>query len=129
MSHDQASSLPEKSLERTSIKPQTAAELFHAIDLAFDYRGDVTLELKSGESVIGYVFGRRSDDADPFVELYLDGKPEQCLIRYRDIETIHFSGEDTAIGKSWEAWIKKKQTEALPQKVDHDYESSSEFSP
>jgi len=71
--------------------------------------------LKSGESVVGYVFGRCSDDTDPFVELFLDGTPEPCVVRYRDIEAIHFSGEDTAIGKSWEAWIKKKQTEANSQ--------------
>ncbi len=114
MSHDQSHSTHEASLERTSITPQTTAELFHAIDLAFDYRGDVTLGLKSGEQVVGYVYARQSDGADPFVELYLDGKQDKCVVRYTDIETILFSGEDTAVGKSWEAWLKKKKGEGHP---------------
>ena len=103
MSNEQASSPSETSLEHTSVNPQTGAELFHAIDLAFDYRGDVTLGLKSGGSVGGYVFGRCYDETDGFVEVFLDGKQEPRVIRYRDIEAIHFSGEDTAIRKSWEA--------------------------
>ena len=120
MSHDQSSSLPESSLEHTAIVPQTEAELCHAIDLAFDYRGDVTLDMKSGESVVGYLYARRSDVKDPFVELYLDGRPEKCEVLYKDIAAIHFSGEDTAVGKSWEAWLKKKQEDGPPPKVHQD---------
>ena len=117
MSHDQSSAPHEGSLEHTSIAPKTQAELCHAIDLAFDYRGDVTLGLKSGEPVVGYLYARRSDGPDPVVELYLDGKQEKCVVRYGDISTIHFSGEDTAVGKSWEAWLKKKQEEGLSPKA------------
>ena len=95
----------EISLEQTSITPETPADLFHAVELAFDYRGDVTLEMKSGESVVGYLFGRRTDEVDPYAELYLDNTSEKCVVRYQDIHAIHFSGKDTAVGKSWEAWI------------------------
>ncbi len=103
------------SLEQTSITPETPADLFHAIELAFDYRGDVTLEMKSGKSVVGYLFARRSDDVDPYAELYLEDHPEKCIVRYKDIQAIHFSGEDTAVGKSWEAWVKKKQGQKVSQ--------------
>ena len=111
MSSEQAPSFPEKSLEHLSLTPHTRTELERAIDLAFDYRGDVTLGLKSGESVLGYVFAYRTDQPDPFVELYLKGQADRCLVRFRDIETVTFSGEDTAAGKSWEAWLKKKHKE------------------
>jgi hypothetical protein len=32
-------------------------------------------------------------------------------IRYDQIAAIAFTGEDTATGKSWEAWIAKKDSE------------------
>ena len=35
-------------------------ELCKALESAFDYRGDVTLTLKSGETVVGYIFDRRT---------------------------------------------------------------------
>ena len=111
MSHDQSSSLPEKSLEHTRLCPQSSAELARAIDLAFDYRGDVTLELKTGSMIEGYLFSRILDHPEPFVEVYLKGQLEKCLIKYAEIAAIIFSGDDTALGKSWEAWIKKKKEE------------------
>jgi hypothetical protein len=32
-------------------------------------------------------------------------------IPYCEVITIAFTGEDTATGKSWEAWIAKKESE------------------
>src|SRR5580698_7017806 len=36
------------------------AEIFEAFEKAFDYRGDVTLTLKDGRTVNGYIFDRRT---------------------------------------------------------------------
>ena len=81
------------------------------MELAFDYRGDVTLELTSGEKVEGYIFNRQSSASLPFLELFPKGQPGELKIPYADIVAIAFSGEDTASGKSWEAWVRKKESE------------------
>jgi hypothetical protein len=86
-------------------------EAAEAIELAFDYRGDVTLMLRSGESVAGYIFIRQDAGSDPYLELFpADGPDSRCIL-YRDIVTIAFTGEDTANGKSWESWVSKKESE------------------
>jgi len=81
------------------------------VEFAFDYRGDVTLELTSGEKVEGYIFNRKSSTSPPFLELFPKGQPGELKIPYADIVAIAFTGEDTASGKSWEAWVRKKESE------------------
>ncbi len=91
--------------------PGSMKEAAEAIELAFDYRGDVTLMLRSGESVAGYIFNRQDAGSDPYLELFpADGPDSRCIL-YRDIVTIAFTGEDTANGKSWESWVSKKESE------------------
>lgn len=92
-------------------KPATDTELSDAIELAFDYRGDVTLELSSGERVTGYLFNRSVTQDGASVELFVAGSGTAKVIPYSDIRSIAFSGEDTADGKSWEAWVAKKESE------------------
>jgi hypothetical protein len=99
------------SLEGRVFRPATDAELSEAVELAFDYRGDVTLELSSGEMVLGYLFNRSVTDHGPTIEVIpTKGEPART-IPYADVRSIAFSGEDTANGKSWEAWVAKKETE------------------
>ena len=117
MSQDQPLPLPEHGLKHTRLCPQSPAEMKRAIDLAFDYRGDVTLELKTGAKIEGYLFSRTSDHPEPFMELYLKGQTEKCMIKYSELAAIVFSGEDTALGKSWESWIKKKKEEEQKKKL------------
>ena len=84
-------------------------EIHVALEKAFDYRGDVTMTLKNGDKVEGYIFDRRSGDslADSLVRLYPKNSAEKIAIRYGDIAALAFTGRDTAAGKSWEAWMKK----------------------
>jgi len=84
-------------------------EVRDAIEKAFDYRGDVSLTLKSGEKVEGYIFDRRSGKSltDSAVRLYPRSGNEKLSISYADIAALAFTGKDTAAGKSWEAWMKK----------------------
>jgi hypothetical protein len=83
-------------------------ELRAALEQAFDYRGDVTITLRSGETVVGYVFDRRlgSSLADSFVRI-LPQEGARREIAYNEIAAVAFTGRDTAAGKSWEAWVKK----------------------
>jgi transcriptional antiterminator Rof (Rho-off) len=91
--------------------PQLAGddEVRDALEKAFDYRGDVSLTLKSGEKVEGYIFDRRSGKSltDSAVRLYPRSGNEKLSISYADIAALAFTGKDTAAGKSWETWMKK----------------------
>ena len=82
-----------------------------ALEKAFDYRGDITISLKSGEKIEGYIFDRRSGQslADSVVRLYPKSSNQKISIPYADIAALAFTGKDTAAGKSWEAWMKKYQ--------------------
>ncbi|MDH5739423.1 MAG: hypothetical protein OEY77_03775 [Nitrospira sp.] len=99
------------SLEGRAFTPGSMNETMEAVELAFDYRGDVTLILRSGESVAGYIFNRQDAGSDSYLELFPADRPDPRCIPYRDIVTIAFTGEDTANGKSWESWVSKKETE------------------
>ena len=86
-------------------------ELRAALEQAFDYRGDVTLTLKSGETVVGYLFDRKTGRTltDSFVRILPQESSARRDIAYAEIATLAFSGRDTAAGKSWEAWVQKYQ--------------------
>lgn len=99
------------SLEGRVFAPRSAAETAAAVEHAFDYRGDVTLTLSSGESVAGYIFNRQGIDGEAYLELFPSDRQDPRRVWYRDILTIAFTGEDTANGKSWEAWVSKKESE------------------
>lgn len=91
--------------------PQLAGddEIRQALEKAFDYRGDITITLKNGHKVEGYIFDRRTGKslADSAVRLYPKSSDEKLSIFYSDIAALAFTGKDTAAGKSWEAWMKK----------------------
>ena len=99
------------SLEGRVFVPVTPAELSEAIELAFDYRGDVTVELKSGSRVTGYLFNRIATGEQPAMELFPSTSSGKMTIPYAEVASIAFTGEDTATGKSWEAWVAKKSSE------------------
>lgn len=92
-------------------QPGSFAELVEAVELAFDYRGDVTVSLKSGESLSGYLFNRQVSGSDSYLEVFPSNSPNARHILYDQIASIAFTGEDTATGKSWETWIAKKDSE------------------
>jgi len=99
------------SLEGRVFRPTSAAEIAEAVELAFDYRGDVTLELTSGTALAGYLYNRISTGSNPFIEIFPANHPAPRQIPYSAIASIAFTGEDTANGKSWEAWVNKKESE------------------
>jgi hypothetical protein len=86
--------------------PRTALK---AMEQAFDYRGDVTLTLRDGSSVSGYIFDRRTADRleDSHVRLLPTDSDERRTVSYAEIARIEFSGKDAAHGKSFERWLQK----------------------
>lgn len=99
------------SLEGRKFTPATEQERAEAIEFAFDYRGDVTLGLTSGESIVGFLFNRHASGEPPSIEFFPEDSPAPRVIAYSAIASIAFTGEDTASGKSWEAWASKKESE------------------
>src|SRR5215469_7487251 len=91
--------------------PQLAGEeeVRAALEKAFDNRGDVSITLKSGGKIEGYIFDRRTGKslADSAVRLYPKSGNQKLSVSYADIAALAFTGKDTAAGKSWEAWMKK----------------------
>ncbi len=85
-------------------------EIRAALEKAFDYRGDLTVTLKDGQSVVGYVFDRRAESArlnECIVRMIPANGPDKLSIRYSDIAALAFTGKDSAAGKSFEAWVRK----------------------
>ncbi len=83
-------------------------ELRQALEKAFDYRGDVTLTLKSGERIEAYIFNRQTGAtlADSFVQFFTPKAEEKRKVSYAEIARIEFTGKDRAAGKHWEDWVK-----------------------
>jgi hypothetical protein len=91
--------------------PQLASdeEIRIALEKAFDYRGDITITLKNGERIEGYIFDRRSAKtlSDSAVRLYPRSGNQKIAVSYSDIAALAFTGKDTAAGKSWDAWMQR----------------------
>jgi hypothetical protein len=83
-------------------------DLKSALEKAFDYRGDVTLTLKSGEKIEAYIFNRQTGATleESFVQYFTPKAEEKRKISYADIARIEFTGKDRAAGKHWEDWVK-----------------------
>jgi hypothetical protein len=84
-------------------------EVRAALEKAFDYRGDVTLTLKSGERIEAYIFNRLTGPtlAESFVTYFTPAANDKRKLSYAEIAALEFSGKDRAAGKHWEAWVEK----------------------
>jgi hypothetical protein len=101
----------EETLQGREFVLSTDEERNAAFEQAFDYRGDVTLELRSGERIEGYLFNREPTGNPPSVSLLLKGSDQPRLVAYNEIAKLVLSGKDAADGKSYEAWKAKKKAE------------------
>ena len=79
-----------------------------ALEKAFDYRGDVTMTLKSGERIEAFIFNRVTGTtlADSYVQYFTPNSAEKRRASYADVARLEFSGKDRAAGKHWEDWVK-----------------------
>jgi hypothetical protein len=91
--------------------PDLAGEddLKAALEKAFDYRGDVTLTLKSGQRIEAYIFNRVTGPtlAESYVQYFTPAAADKRKLSYAEIARLEFSGKDRAAGKHWEAWVQK----------------------
>ena len=86
----------------------TDAELSDALEKAFDYRGDVTITLKSGERTEVFIFNRYTGAtlAESWVQYFAPNASEKRKLAYDQIARLEFTGKDRAAGKHWEDWVK-----------------------
>ena len=95
--------------------PEMASEddVRGALEEAFDYRGDITLTLRDGSVIEGFVFDRDASGAslaDCTVRLFPKDSDEKMTLSFGDIARLEFSGKDTAAGKSFEKWMDRYKT-------------------
>ncbi|MGA2205973.1 MAG: hypothetical protein ABSG10_04500 [Terracidiphilus sp.] len=85
----------------------TDEDLKIALEKAFDYRGDVTITLKSGEKIEAYIFNRHTGAtlADSWVQYFAPNAAGKRKLAYDQIARLEF-GKDRAAGKHWEDWVK-----------------------
>ena len=88
--------------------PGPDVPIAEVIDRAFDYRGNVTLDLVDGGELMGYLFNRNAYAREPFVQLFDAAGNGPLTFRYADIRAIRFTGKDTAAGNSYAAWLERK---------------------
>ena len=98
---------PDVSLEGWAPVVGADVTLEDLVDFAFDYRGDVTVVTRDGAELTGYVYNRDRSTAAPFLMLF-DPSGGSHTVRYADVRAINFTGKDTAAGKSYEAWLRRK---------------------
>lgn len=82
------------------------------IDEAFDFRGHVTVRLKGGEVLEGYLFNRQYANPklkeDNFIEMMLKSDGSNVRRPMSSIESVELTGEDCAAGNSYQDYLKKK---------------------
>lgn len=99
----------ERTLEGWVPELNGAVTLEQVIEMAFDYRGNVTVHRTDGTQVVGYVFNRDADADEPFIQMFDEAGNGPVKLLYREIANIHFTGKDTAFGKSWDAWVRRRE--------------------
>lgn len=103
------------SIEGTTLPCSTDQARQLALQTAFDYRGDVTLELAQGKKVVGFVY--RYDEKPGTVFLYLPQGKESVpeTLPAQQVVAVHFTGIDPAFGKSWDDWTTKAEKERVKE--------------
>jgi hypothetical protein len=99
----------ERTLEGWTPEPDAELTLARIVDLAFDYRGNTTVVKRDGTELRGYVFNRDAEASAPYLEVFDADGGGPHRVPYAEVRTIHFTGKDTAAGKSYAAWLARKQ--------------------
>ncbi len=105
---------PEQSLEGWTPAVGPELPLPRVIDLAFDYRGNTTVVRTDGTKLDGYIFNRDAEAPEPFIQMFDLAGAGPLRILYSEIQTIRFTGKDTAAGNSYAAWVQRKKREPVP---------------
>jgi hypothetical protein len=82
----------------------SSPDLERQIEAAFDYRGHVTITLKHGERVVGYVYNRQFAHPQlqepPFIEIFLAGSGDRQKLAIEAIRAVELTGKNYAVTDS-----------------------------
>ncbi len=78
------------------------------VERAFRFRGDVTLTTADGGETTGYLYNRDAAAPEPYVQLFEAGGGRDLSFPYAAITGIRFTGRDTASGKHFEAFQRRR---------------------
>ena len=106
----------ETSLEGWIPEPGEHMTVGEIVESAFEYRGDVTVDRLDGTANLGYLFNRNATGTGPFAEMFEAQTGVRIVIPYADIKNIRFTGKDTAAGKSYEAWLRRRDAQSRASK-------------
>ncbi|MBI3554234.1 MAG: hypothetical protein HY077_17185 [Elusimicrobia bacterium] len=91
-------------------------ELERQIEAAYDFRGHVTITLKDGAKVEGFIFNRQFKNPklkrDNFIEVVMKGSGDKKEFDIAGLESVALTGEDCAEGNSYANYLKKKAAQA-----------------
>lgn len=90
-----------------SCRCDNEAEFSAALAAAVDYRGDVTIEFDDDSQEVGYLFDLTGDITNGTVGFMTKKDTSPRRLAASKIQSVSFSGRDTAEGKSFDSWIKK----------------------
>lgn len=90
--------------------------LAEALRKTVDYRGDVTLHLRDGSRIDGYLYDHR-DQPRPEVRVMPRDADERRIIPVEEIQRLEITGKDTAAGKTFENWVKRYVEKKLAGQV------------
>ena len=78
----------------SAIDPAVAKQ----IDEAFDFRGHVTVTLKDGKVIEGYIYHRNLDErfGEPCLEMFPKDKDERLVIPAQNVKSVALTGKDFA---------------------------------
>lgn len=111
MPQETKSNVPqEDTLQHHTADASDLVALRKAVELAVDYRGDVTVTLASNdEPVECFIFDFKASDDPAQAQLRAIPKNEDARIAIAlgDVASIKFTGKDTAAGRSFDTWMKK----------------------
>jgi hypothetical protein len=97
---------PESTLEGQEMDRSDLDRLKWGLEEACDYRGDVTVETSDGACFFGYIYDLRAGDPVPTVRM-MKKEGGRATLEGERIQRLAFDGQDTAFGRSWEAWMRK----------------------
>ena len=86
---------------------QDAERFEFALNEAVEYRGDVTFTTTDGTTIEGYIFDLTGSVEDGSIGYMTRDDKSPQRMDVTSINSIEFSGKDTAEGKSFETWIEK----------------------
>ncbi|MFW6031764.1 MAG: hypothetical protein ACOCTI_00135 [Phycisphaeraceae bacterium] len=96
-----------KTLQGAEPPVATPEQRDEAVDLAFSYRGDVTIETADGRELEGFVYDRRQIGGKPHLRMMLKASGAREVVPCESIRRLALTGKDPAAGKSWETWVRK----------------------